>query len=107
MNKHLDDIACRRRILLAKIKAQKMEVAEISQHLQKPLAWVDRGIWAVHFIRRHPALMSSGVAVLVALRHKDFTRMAQEGWRLLCIYPYTAYIVRRFSAERRDSGVDS
>lgn len=87
MKKQLNDLACRRRLLLEKINTQRMEVSEISLQLQKPLALVDAGVKAVHFIRSHPTLLTGGAAFLLALRRGNLRHMMQEGWRLLCLYP--------------------
>jgi hypothetical protein len=106
MNKHAIDIASRRMLLLEKIRIQRMQVIEVSLQLQKPLAVVDAGIKAVHFIRRHPALMTSGAALLLAFRRRSLILMAQEGWRLLCLYPATAYLPQHSSCPRRDTKVD-
>lgn len=106
MNKQLDDIACQRRLLLEKIRAQKRDIVEFSLHLQKPLALVDAGIKAVHFIRSHPTLVSGGVAMLLALRRGDFAGLKQHGWRLLCLYPATARLTRHFSCQKRDTEFD-
>lgn len=92
-----------------------MEVAEISQHWQKPLALVDAGVKAVRFIHNHPALVAGGMAALLALRRKGIAGLAQEGWRLLRFYPaFRSLITRSSSAkellaghpERRNTGVD-
>ncbi|MDO8207672.1 MAG: YqjK family protein [Gallionella sp.] len=106
MKKHLDDIACRRRLILEKIRAQKRDIAEISLQLQKPLALVDAGIKAVHFIRSHPTLVTGGVAMLLALRRGDFVGMKQHGWRLLCLYPATSRLTRHFSRQKRNTEFD-
>ena len=87
MKNQLAALAHRRRELLEKIEAQRMEVAEISVHWQKPLALVDVGLKAVRFIRNHPALVSGGVAALLAWRRKGIIGLAQKGWRLLYLYP--------------------
>jgi hypothetical protein len=87
MKKRLSAVAHRRRGLLEKIEAQRMDVAEISVHWQKPLALVDAGLKAVRFIHNHPALMAGGVATLLAWRRKGIVGLAQEGWRLLFLYP--------------------
>lgn len=87
MKKRLADLAHRRRKLLEKIEAQRIEVADISQHWQKPLALVDTGLKAVRFLHNHPAWVAGGVAGLLALRHNGIVSLAQKGWRLLYLYP--------------------
>ncbi len=102
MKKRLSDLACRRRQLLDKISTQRAESVEISLQLQKPLALADAGINAVHFIRRHPALVTASVALLLAFRRGNLRLMAQTGWRLLCLYPATAYLSQLSSDTRAD-----
>jgi YqjK-like protein len=106
MNKQLVELACRRRLLLEKIRTQRMEVVEISMHWQKPLALADAGIKAVHFIRRHPALMTGCLALLMALRRGDFAGLKQQGWRLLCLYPATAYLSQQLPCLKRNPEVE-
>lgn len=106
MNQKRHDLACHRQLLLKKINAQRIEIIEISLQLKKPLALADTGIKAVHFIRDHPALVASSVTVLLALRRGNLTLMAQEGWRLLCMYPATAYLTQYFSCHKHDTLVD-
>ena len=92
MKQKRHDIACRRHLLLEKITAQRIEIVGISLQLQKPLALADAGIKAVHFIHRHPALIASGIAVLLALRRGDLHLAAKQVWRLLSLYPNMAYL---------------
>lgn len=87
MNKQLAAIELRRRALLEKIEAQRMEVVEISLHWQKPLALADTGLSAVRFIRSHPGLVSGTLAALQSLRGIGVGGLAKKGWRLLYLYP--------------------
>lgn len=87
MKNQLAAIAQRRRALLETIAAQRMEVAEISLHWQKPLALADTGLSAVRFIRSHPGLVSGTLAALRSLRGIGVGGLAQKGWRLLYLYP--------------------
>jgi len=105
MKKRLADLACRRRELLEKIETQRVEVAEISQHWQKPLALVDTGLKAVRFIRNHPAWIAGSVAAFLALRRKGIAGLAHEGWRLLRLYPSTLFLGLKYlsSATRSPS----
>ncbi len=106
MKQQRHDMACRRHLLLEKINAQRIELVEISLQLQKPLALADAGIKAVQFIRRHPTLVSGGMAVLLALRRGSLRLLVQQGWRLLNLYPATTYRSRLSSCQRRDTGAD-
>lgn len=87
MKQRFADIAYRRRGLLEKIKAQRMEVAEISRLWQAPVAVLDAGIKAVRFVRSHPGLISGGFAAILSLRGMGIAGLAQKGWRLLLLDP--------------------
>jgi hypothetical protein len=87
MKQRLADLADRRLEILEKIQAQRLEVAEISMVLHKPLALADTVLKAVRFSRDHPALISGGFAVLLAVRGKGIAGLARKGWRLLYLYP--------------------
>lgn len=87
MKKRLADLALRRQVLLGKINAQRLEVAEIARHWQKPLALADTALHVVRFLRNHPGLVSGGFAALLSLRGKGIAGFVQKGWRLLYLYP--------------------
>jgi hypothetical protein len=87
MNKRLAQIAIRRLELLEQIEKQRMDMAYISLHLQKPLAVADVGLKAVRYIYNHPALVSGGVTALLTWRNKGLIGLARHGWRLLLLYP--------------------
>jgi hypothetical protein len=87
MKKRLAELTYRRSRLLEKIEIQRMDVADISLDLQKPLALADAGLKAVRFIRNHPGLVSGGFAALLSLRGKGVAGLAQKGWRLMYLYP--------------------
>jgi hypothetical protein len=87
MKQRLAAIAYRRLGLLEKIKAQRMEVAEISRLWQAPVAVFDAGMKAVRFVRSHPGLISGGFAALLSLRGMGIAGVAQKSWRLLFLYP--------------------
>jgi len=87
MKKRLAALAHHRLELFEKIGMQRREVAEISRHLQKPLAVVDTGLKAVHFIRKHPGWVSGGIAMLLSLRGMGVASLARKGWGKLYLYP--------------------
>lgn len=87
MKKRLAALAYRRQELLEKIEAQRMEVADISLELQKPLALADAGLNMVRFIRHHPGLVSGSLVALLSLRGLGIAGLAEKGWRLLYLYP--------------------
>lgn len=87
MKKQFSALAQRRRKLLDRIEAQRLEVAGISQHWEKPLALVDAGLKAVRFIQKHHALLTGGVAALLVLRRKGLVGLTQEMKRFLHLSP--------------------
>lgn len=87
MKKRLAALAGRRGILLEKIEIQRMDLADISLDLQKPLTLADAGLKAVRFIRNHPGWVAGGFAALLSLRGKGIAGMARKGWRLMYLYP--------------------
>lgn len=100
MNKHLDEVVCRRQFLLGEIETQRQDLTEISMRLQNHFKLVDAGITAVQFIRRHPALLATSIALFLALRRGDFAGLKQQGARLLSLYPATAFLTRLCSGNR-------
>jgi hypothetical protein len=69
------------------IKTQRLEVAEISMDLHKPVALADTVLKVVHFSRNHPALVSGGFAALLSVRGMGIAGLAKKGWRLFYLYP--------------------
>lgn len=70
MKKLLAEIALRRCELLERIEAQRVEMAELSIHFEKPMQIVDTGVDTINFIRRHPTLVAGGLtAILAYWRH--------------------------------------
>jgi hypothetical protein len=70
MKNRLAALACQRRRLLDTIEAQRAEVREVSRRFEKPMAMFDVGMNAVHFVYRHPNLMASGFAAIMAVWRK-------------------------------------
>jgi len=79
MKNRLVALAYRRRILLEKIETQRMDVAEISLDLQKPLALADAGLKAVRFIRNHPGVFSRRLCRAAVIARQGHCRPGTEG----------------------------
>ena len=87
MKKRLAHLADRRRELLNKIEAQRVEVAEIFLQWKNPLALADTGLKAVRFLNNHSSLVVGSLAALVAFRRKGVFGLLQKGWRMLYLLP--------------------
>ena len=83
MKSHLADLVQRRRLLVKKIAAQRRELAQISTHFERPLAWVDNGWRVAHYLYERPTLLASGVAALLSLRRTGLFGLVQSGLSLL------------------------
>jgi hypothetical protein len=81
MNDQMFALLQRRNELLARIAMQREQVAELGQRLETPLAFIDRGLAAVSFLRSAPVLSAVLVALLVN-RRRILTVLVKGVWRL-------------------------
>lgn len=65
MNERMLEIRQRRDELLARIEAQRGQLAEITSSLAGPLALADRGVSILRFLRSQPLLVAGAVALAV------------------------------------------
>ncbi len=80
MNRKLTRLAERRRQLVARAAAQRTALAHDLAPWRARLALADRGIAALRYVRRHPALMVGAALLLVALRPRRVGTWLQRGW---------------------------
>ncbi|MDO8464837.1 MAG: YqjK family protein [Gallionella sp.] len=85
MNKQMLAVMQRRGELLARIATQREQVAVASMHWQAPLAFADKGLAAVRFLRSNPVLVAAAVALLV-IRRRGVAGMLTAGWRVWKLY---------------------
>lgn len=88
----LNNVMQRRRELLARIAAQREQVAELGARLQAPLALADRGLAVARFLRSNPLLVAGIVGGLVAFRRRGILGSVQGVWRLWKKYRYLGAI---------------
>lgn len=68
MNERILELRQRRGELLARIDAQRGQLAEIASSWEGPLALADRGVSVVRFLRGHPLVVAGAVALVVLRR---------------------------------------
>lgn len=68
MSEKLIRLAERRERLVAQAAAQRMALAQDIEPLRVPLARVDQGLAVLRYIKRNPAWVVGGAALLAALR---------------------------------------
>lgn len=83
LNNQLSSVMQRRGELLARIAAQREQVAGIGERLQAPLKWVDRGVTVAHFLRANPVFVAGAVAILAMRRRSvaGILRAVLRVWR--------------------------
>ncbi len=69
MNEKIFALTQRRSELLARIAVQREQMTEIVTDWNTPLALAGQGAAAVRFLRRHPLLVASAMAIFVIRRH--------------------------------------
>ena len=85
MNKQMLEIMQRRGELLARIAAQREQVAEAGARWKAPLALADRGLAAARFLRARPLLVA-GIAALFVIRRRGAAGMVTGAWRMWKLY---------------------
>jgi len=80
MNAELIRLAERKASLVARVGRQRAELAQALAPWNEPLAIVDKGLLAVHYLRRHPALLAGLIVFSAVLRPKGAVKWFQRGW---------------------------
>lgn len=81
MNDQMLALLKRRSELLARIAMQREQVAELGAHLKTPLAFAEKGLAAVRFLRSAPVISAILVALLVN-RRRILAGLVKGAWRL-------------------------
>jgi len=80
MSSKLTRLAERREHLVAQAAAQRTALAQNIEPWRAPLALADRGVAALRYIRRHPALLVGATFMIAALRQKRAARGLSRAW---------------------------
>ncbi|MGB9094005.1 MAG: YqjK-like family protein [Gallionella sp.] len=87
MNEKLFEIRQHRSELLARIAAQREQIAEAGAEWDAPLALADKGIAGVRYLRRHPLLVAGAMAFIL-IRRRRAAGLMWGAWRLWKGYRY-------------------
>lgn len=82
MNRSAAQLAERRRQLVARAAAERDALAHALEPWRGRLALADRGVAAVRYVARRPALIAGAVAALAVLRPKRATTWLLRGLRV-------------------------
>jgi hypothetical protein len=80
VNRKLARLAERRSLLVAQAAVQRTALELNLAPWRARLALADKGIAAVHYVRRHPALMLGAALLVAALRPRRVGTWLQRGW---------------------------
>lgn len=100
MNERMSAVMQRRGELLARIAAQRGQVAQFASRWEAPLALADQGLAAVRYVRAHPGLVA-GVVAVVVLRRRGVLGLLRGGWRIWQGYRYFTLFSARLSSRRQ------
>ena len=87
----------RRGELLARIAAQREQMAEVGARWKAPLALADQGLAVVRFLRSHPVLVD-GIVALFVIRRCGVVGLLKSGWRVWKGYRYLAALSEKLSS---------
>ena len=80
MKRKRTQLAARRQQLVALAAAQRTILAHDMAPWRARLALADRGVAALQYVRRHPALMLGAALLLAALHPRRTGTWLQRGW---------------------------
>ena len=80
MNQKLMRLAEQREHLVAQAAAQRITLVQSIEPWRIPLALADQGLATIRYIKRNPAWIVGGVALLAALRPGRVGKWLQRGW---------------------------
>lgn len=86
----------RRGELLARIAAQREQMAETGARWQAPLALADQGLAVMRFLRSHPVLVT-GVVALFVIRRRGVVGLVKGGWRVWKGYRFLTALAEKLS----------
>lgn len=96
MNRQMLEVMRRREDLLARIASQREQVAQIGTRWKTPLAFADRCLAAVRYLRSRPVHVASTVALLI-VRRRGMMGLASVGWRVWKGYSYFVALSAKLS----------
>lgn len=97
MNRRMLEVMQRRGELLARIASQREQVAQIGARWETPLAFADKCLAAVRFLRSRPALVAS-VAALFVIRRRGLIGLARSGVLMWKGYRYFVALSAKLSS---------
>lgn len=86
MNGTMRVLALRRKRLLALIARQRIDLAQDTQILKPPLAAIDRGISAAHYLGKHPIIPAVAATAFVVLKPARAFKWMRRGWFFWGLY---------------------
>ena len=89
MSERMLELRQRRGELLARIDAQRGQLAKIGSRWEGPLALADRGVSILRLLRGYPMLVASVVS-LVVLRRRGMVGLFRSAWLVWKGYRYFA-----------------
>ncbi len=80
MNAKLIELAERRATLVARAKMQRADLSRVLVPWGLPLGVIDRGMAAVHYLKRYPVIVAGVVSAAVIFRPWRVMKWVPPGW---------------------------
>ena len=93
MGQQLRDLEARRNVLQMQAAHERAQIASHFEPLDKPLAWADKGISAISFIKNTPILWTSAFALLAHYKPKIASKALAIGWGAMKLLKSTKNLI--------------
>ena len=80
MNDKRSQLAAQRAVLVNEAAFQRIELAESFETISKPVRLIDKGLFVVSYLAKHPMILASSMALAVAVRPNRWVKLLESGW---------------------------
>ena len=80
MNNKRAQLAAQRTALVNQAAFQRILLAESFETFSKPIRFIDKGLFVLRYLTKHPMILAGSLALAVAVRPNRWVKLLESGW---------------------------
>lgn len=73
-------LAAQRAALVNQAAFQRIELTESFQSISKPVKFLDQGLFAIRYLKKHPMIVAGSLALALVVRPNRWVKLLENGW---------------------------